>query len=100
MRPLLRQDNADRRQLSDLMATERPTRPTRVITETLPAAIAHRRIVIDDLINPILRLEFATRATVTLLPAGLAPLPTSATRQLLRLLPSFRPALRPRLRRI
>jgi len=61
---VLDRDHADRRQLGDLLATESTGRPTLAITESVSAAAALLRVVINDLIDLILRLQIATRTPV------------------------------------
>ena len=105
MRAMLGPDHADRRQLRDLVTTEPATprallhrkltsAPTALHRELTPASTALLRIVIDDLIDLILRLQIAPRTTMPGLTARLTPL-TFLARQLLRLRPRFRPALLP-----
>jgi hypothetical protein len=96
---MLRPENADRRQLGDLVATEPPPRAPLPAGERATAPAARIREVIDDLINPILRTKLATRTPMPRLPAGrsLLALPP---RQLLRLRSRFRPTLLPCLGRI
>jgi hypothetical protein len=71
---MLAEDHADRWQLCNLMATEASTWPALIITKPLPTAAARIRIVIDDLIHLILRLELPPGATMPRLPASLPPL--------------------------
>jgi hypothetical protein len=99
VRAMLDREHADRRQLGDLMATEPPARPERVITEPTSAATTRLRVVIDDLIHLILRLQLATRTSMPGLPTSLTLLALPA-HQLLRLRARLRTPLRPRLRRI
>ena len=68
MGAMLGHDHADRRQLAHLVATEPPARPALLFIEPMPAAAARVRVVIDDLIDLILRLELATRAPMPGLP--------------------------------
>jgi hypothetical protein len=82
-----------------LMATEPPARPALPFTESMPTRGAGVRVVIDDLINLILRPQLAARAPMSGLPTSLTPLALAA-RHLLGLRASLRPPLRPRLRRI
>ena len=93
---MLDQDHADRRQLRDLMASETPGQLALVRRVLAPAAAAHLRKVIHDLINLILGPERPTHAAMPRLTACLAIL----TRQLLRPRPRLRPTLLTRLRRI
>jgi hypothetical protein len=93
------EDHADRWQLGDLVATEPAARPLLLGREPATAAATHLRVVIDDLIHPIRRLQLTTSATVTRLPTLRSTLPLFA-HQLLRLRPRLRPPLRPRLGRI
>jgi hypothetical protein len=96
---MLAPDHTDRRQLSDLMTTEPPPR-TPLLGGELAAAPATRiRVVIDDLINLILRPQLATRTPMPRLTARLALLALPA-HQFLGLRARFRSPLRPRLRRI
>jgi hypothetical protein len=90
-------DHADRRQLSDLVATEPAARPALAIIEPASTIAALLRIVIDDLIDLILRAQLTTGTPVPRLTASLALL-ALATHQLLRLRTRFRTPLRPRLR--
>lgn len=59
MRAMLDHDHVHRRQLRDLMTPEPIRRPALVGSELAPAAVAGIRIVIDDLIEPILRCELS-----------------------------------------
>jgi hypothetical protein len=79
------------------MATEPAARTALLLREPLSATTALLRVVIDDLIDLILRLELASRAPMPGLAARLAPLAFLA-RQLLRLRSRFGSALLPRLR--
>ena len=99
VRAMLGPDHADRRQLSDLVATEPPPRAPLPHAEPAAAPTARLRIVIDDLINLILGTQLATRTPMARLTARLA-LPTLAAHQLLGLRARLRPPLRTRLRRI
>jgi len=74
MRSMLHRDHADRRQFADLVATEPPARPALPLIEPAPATAARLRVVIDDLIDPILGLEIATRTPVPGLPIRIATL--------------------------
>jgi hypothetical protein len=96
---MLGPDHADRRQLRDLAAAEPAARPALLFSKLPSASTLPIRIVIDDLIHLILRLEIATRTPVPRLTASLTLL-ALPTHQLLRLSPRLRPPLRPRLRRI
>src|SRR5438876_7974210 len=96
---MLDHDRADRRQLADLVATEPPLGPPLLGAELATAPATRLREVIDDLIDLILRLEFATSTPMPRLCTSLTPL-AFAAHQLLRLRPRLRPPLRPRLGRI
>jgi len=96
---MLGPDHADRRQLSDLMATEPPLGLLLTGGEPATAPATRLRIVIDDLIDLILRRALATRTPMSRLPASPTLLALSA-HQFLRLRARLRPPLRPRLRRI
>src|SRR4051812_28163031 len=65
----------------------------------MPTGTASVRVVIDDLINLILRLQFATRAAMPALPTSLAPLAFPA-HQFLGHRARLRPPLCPALGRI
>jgi hypothetical protein len=93
VRAVLGQDHARRRQLGDLVAPEAMRRNPLPRGELVPAPAAAVGIVIDDLIDLILRRELATRAAMTALPARL-------TQHLLGLHPRLRTALLTRRRRI
>jgi hypothetical protein len=99
MGAMLGHDHADRRQLCDLVATEPPARPALPIIQPTSASATRIRIVINDLIDLILGLQFATRTRVPGLPTSLATL-ALPPHQLLGLRTSLRSPLRPRLRRI
>lgn len=73
---MLRPGHADRRQFGDLVATESPTGPALLLAEPAPAPAAHLRVMINDLIDLILRPQPTTRTRVPKLPAGLAPPPS------------------------
>ena len=94
MRTMLGPDHADRRQLCDLVTTEPATPRALLDRELTSATTALLRIVIDDLIDLILRLELAPRTTMPGLTARLTAL-TLPPCKLLRLRPRFRPALLP-----
>ena len=96
---MLGQGHADRRQLADLVATEPPARLALLFIELPSATAARIGVVIDDLIDLILRLQIATRAPMPGLPASLAAL-TFPPHQFLGLRTRLRPPLRTRLRRI
>ena len=96
---MLDDQHADRWQLSDLMATEPATWPALMLAELTAAATARVRVVIDDLIDPVLGSELATRTAMPLLPARLA-LGALPGQQLLRLRTRLRTPLLTRLRRI
>ena len=81
------------------MATEPPTRPALRGIERPPASATRPRVVIDDLIHLIRRLQLTANATVPKLPTLLAAL-TVCAHQLLCLRARLRASLRPRLRRI
>ena len=91
--------HADRRQLADLVATEPPARLALLFIELPSASAARIGVVIDDLIDLILRLQIATRTPMPGLPASLAAL-TFPPHQFLGLRTRLRPPLRTRLRRI
>jgi hypothetical protein len=93
MRAMLGPNHADRRQLSDLMATEPTARAALPLTEPMPASTTRVRVVIDDLIDLILRPQLSTRTTIPGLPTSLAALPVA--HELLRLRARLRPPLRP-----
>jgi len=60
------------------MAPEPATGPALVLAELATAATARVRVVIDDLIDPVLRRELATRTAMALPPAlRLAPSPAN-----------------------
>ena len=99
VRAMLDPAHADRRQLGDLLATESPTRPLLLGREPSAAGATRIRVVIDDLIHLIRRLQLTPSATMPGLSTLLMAL-TLPTHQLLRLRPRLRPPLRPRLRRI
>jgi hypothetical protein len=71
---MLRLGHADRRQLGDLVATESPTGRALLLAEPAPAPATHLRVVINDLIDLILRPQLTTRTRAPRLTAGLAPL--------------------------
>jgi hypothetical protein len=99
VRAMFGHDHADRRQLGDLMATEPPARPALPIIEPTSASATRIRIMIDDLIHLIPRLEFATRTAMPGLPTSLAPLALPA-HQLFGLRTRLRSPLRSRFGRI
>jgi hypothetical protein len=72
VRAMFGHDHADRRHLGHLVATEPPGRPALPIIEPASASATRIRIVIDDLIHMILRLQFATRTQVPGLPTSRA----------------------------
>jgi len=86
VRAVLGQDHAGRRQLGHLVAPEAMRGDALLRAELLPAPVAGVWIVIDDLIELVLRRELSTRATMTRLSARLA-------QHLLGLGPSLHPAL-------
>jgi len=94
MRAMLDRDHADRRQLADLVAPELLLRSALAVGELATGPGARIRVVLDDLIHLILRLQLATSAAMPGLPASLTLL-ALAPHQLLRLRASFRPPLRP-----
>ena len=96
---MLDEKHADRRQLGDLMTTEAASGPPFIGGELVAAPPAHLRVVLDDLIDPILQSERATRTQMPLLPARRA-LGAIPGQQLLRLRARFRTPLLTRLRRI
>jgi len=96
---MLAPGHGDRRQLDHLVATEPTARPLLLGREPSTTGAARIRVVIDDLIHLIRRLQLATSATVPRLSTLLAAL-TLFAHQLLRLRPRLRPPLRPRLGRI
>ena len=79
------------------MATEPAARPALPIIESASAIAAPLRIVIDDLVDLILRPQLTTGTLVPRLTARLTLLALPA-HQLLRLRTRFRTPLRPRLR--
>ena len=82
------------------MAAAAPTPPALPVIESMPAAAARLRLVIDDLIHLILRAQLTTRTAMPRLPTSLTLL-ALATHQLLGLRASLHPPqLRARLRRI
>src|SRR5205823_8155954 len=74
MGAMLGHDHADRRQLADLVATEPPARPALLLIKPTSASTTRIRVVIDDLIHLILRLQLATRTAMPGLPTRLAAL--------------------------
>jgi hypothetical protein len=93
MGAMLGHDHADRRQLTDLVAAEPPTRTALLIIEPAPASATRVRVVIDDLLDLVLRFEIATRTLVPGLPASLTLL-AFAAHQLFGLRTRLRPPLR------
>jgi hypothetical protein len=81
------------------MAAEPAAPRALLLREPLTTTTTRLRVVIDDLIDLILRPQLTSRTLMPGLPARLAPLAFLAS-QLLRLLPRFRAALLPGLRRI
>jgi hypothetical protein len=81
------------------MATEPAIWPALIDRELAAATTASVRVVIDDLIDPILRDELATRTAMPILPARLAR-DSILGQRLLRLRARLRPPLLTRLRRI
>jgi hypothetical protein len=96
MRAMLDHHHADRGQLGELMAAEPARGPALRERERTTASPTGVGIVIDDLINLVLRREPPTRAAMSRLPARLA----LAARELLRLRSGLSPALLTRLGRI
>jgi hypothetical protein len=96
VRAMLGHHDSDRRQLRELVTSEATRRPAFVGHELAPTAAANIRIVIDDLIELVLRPELAARALMPRLPTRLA----LAAQQLLGLRPGLRPPLLTRLGRI
>ena len=94
VRAMLAEEHTDRRQLGDLMATEPPTRPALRGIERPPAPATRPRVVIDDLIHLIRRLQLTASATVPKLPTLLAAL-TVFAHQLLCLRARLRTPLAP-----
>lgn len=74
VRAMLSPGHADRRQLSDLVATEPPAPAALPEIEPTSAAATRIRIVIDDLIHLILRPQLTTRTPMPALPTRLATL--------------------------
>jgi hypothetical protein len=68
---MLGPDHADRRQLTDLVATEPPSGLLLLGGELAAAPPARLRVVIDDLIDLILGTQIATRAPMPRLPPAL-----------------------------
>ncbi len=99
MRAMLGPDHADRRQLSDLTATEPPPGPPLVRGELATTPAARLRIVVDDLIDLIGGTQLATRTPMPGLTASLTLLALPA-HQLLGFRSCLRTPLRPGLRRI
>jgi hypothetical protein len=81
------------------MTTEPPTRTALLPAEATPTAATRIRIVIDDLIHLILRLQLATGTPMPGLSPSLALL-TFPADQFLGLRARLRTPLRPRFRRI
>lgn len=96
MRAMLSYHYRDRRQLCDLVAPEAPARNPLIGPELVLAAAAALGIVIDDLIDLILRRELAPRPLVAGLAARLA-LAAAPGQQLLGLRPGLRATLLARL---
>jgi hypothetical protein len=69
MRAVLKHEHADRRQLGELMAAEPARRPALVDRKLATASAASIGIVIDDLVDLVLRREFPTRAAMSRLTA-------------------------------
>jgi hypothetical protein len=96
---MLEHDHADRRQLRDLVAAEPATRSTLAGGELAAAPPTGVRIVIDDLIDLVLRRKLTARTRVPRLAASLA-LGALAPQQRLRLRARLRTPLLTRLGRI
>ena len=96
---MLDQQHADRWQLRNLMTPEPATRLALIVGELVTAPPADVRVVLDDLIDLILRSELAARAPMPLLSARLA-LGALPGQQLLRLRTRLRTPLLTRLRRV
>jgi hypothetical protein len=77
---VLGHDHAGRRQLGDLVAPEAMRGNPLPGGELVPASAAAVGIVIDDLIDLILRRELATRAAMSALPAALRSISLAFTR--------------------
>jgi hypothetical protein len=94
MRAMLDERHADRRELSDLMATKPQFGLALIGSELMTATAARIRVVINDLVDLILGLQFATG---TLMPGLAASLPRSpfSAHQFLRFQAGFGPPLRP-----
>jgi len=60
VRAMLGPGHADRRQLSDLVATEPPARRALLLAEPMPASTARVRVMIDDLLDLILGTQLMT----------------------------------------
>ena len=60
VRAMLGPGHADRRQLSDLVATEPPARRALLLAEPMPASTARVRVMIDDLLDLILGTQLTT----------------------------------------
>src|SRR5438128_511198 len=93
---MLDHDHANRRQLRDLVAPEPPPRLALIVSELAAAPTTSIRIVIDDLIDLILRRQLPPRAAMPRLATSL----TLSTQQLLSLRPGLRPTLLTSLRQI
>ena len=99
LRAMLDQQHADRRQLRHLVAPEPAIRPALILAELVTTTAAAVRVVLDDLIDLILRRELTARSSMALLRARLA-LGALLGQQLLRLRARLRPPLLTRLGRI
>jgi len=99
MRAMLGHAHADRRQLAHLVAAEPAARTALLLIKPPPASATRVRVVIDDLIHLILRLQLATRTRVAGLPTLRSTLPLPP-HQLLGLRTRLRPPLRTSLGRI
>ena len=99
MAAMLGDHDRDRRQLGDLTTPRPPGGQLLLLAELAPAAPAAVRIVVDELVNLVLRRQRTTGALMPGLAASTPPLPIPRE-QLLRLRPRLRPPLLTRLRRI
>jgi hypothetical protein len=78
MRAMLDPTHANRRQLADLVASKPPLRTPLLGTEPAAAPTTRLRIVIDDLIELILRPQLTARTLMPRLPTRLTLLTLSA----------------------
>src|SRR5439155_338189 len=97
VRAMLAHDHRDRRQLGLLAAPEAARGLALLGAEAMAAAAAGLRVVVDDLVDPLLRGKLAARAAVPRLPARLAL--TLPFRPRLRLLARLRAPLPTRARK-